>query len=90
MGVVIALGAMLAQIWRTSAPLPERLANAILQRTSPRMIPWTMTLVAFIIGIPMFFEVGLVVMLPLIFSVALAWKARSASGARPMCTWACR
>ncbi|MEG0201225.1 MAG: gluconate:H+ symporter, partial [Comamonas sp.] len=37
---------------------------------SKRMIPWAMTLMAFIVGIPMFFEVGLVVMLPLIFSVA--------------------
>ncbi|CAB3689179.1 MAG: GntP family permease [Achromobacter pulmonis] len=68
-GVVIALGAMLGKILADSGTT-ERLANAILKRTSPRMIPWTMTLVAFIIGIPMFFEVGLVVMLPLIFSVA--------------------
>lgn len=68
-GVVIALGAMLGKILADSGTT-ERLANAILNRTSPRMIPWTMTLVAFIIGIPMFFEVGLVVMLPLIFSVA--------------------
>ncbi len=68
-GVVIALGAMLGKILADSGTT-ERLANAILNRTSARMIPWTMTLVAFIIGIPMFFEVGLVVMLPLIFSVA--------------------
>ena len=68
-GVVIALGAMLGKILADSGTT-ERLANAILQRTSPRMIPWAMTLVAFVIGIPMFFEVGLVVMLPLIFSVA--------------------
>ncbi|CAB3840278.1 GntP family permease [Achromobacter ruhlandii] len=68
-GVVIALGAMLGKILADSGTT-ERLANAILARTSPRLIPWTMTLVAFIIGIPMFFEVGLVVMLPLIFSVA--------------------
>lgn len=68
-GVVIALGAMLGKILADSGTT-ERLASAILRRTSPRMIPWTMTLVAFVIGIPMFFEVGLVVMLPLIFSVA--------------------
>lgn len=68
-GVVIALGAMLGKILADSGTT-ERLANAILSHTSPRMIPWAMTLVAFVIGIPMFFEVGLVVMLPLIFSVA--------------------
>lgn len=68
-GVVIALGAMLGKILADSGTT-ERLANAILRHTSPRTIPWAMTLVAFVIGIPMFFEVGLVVMLPLIFSVA--------------------
>ena len=68
-GVVIALGAMLGKILADSGTT-ERLASAILERTSERMIPWAMTLVAFVIGIPMFFEVGLVVMLPLIFSVA--------------------
>jgi GntP family gluconate:H+ symporter len=68
-GVVIALGAMLGKILADSGTT-ERLASAILQRTSERMIPWAMTLVAFVIGIPMFFEVGLVDMLPLIFSVA--------------------
>ncbi len=68
-GVVIALGAMLGKILADSGTT-ERLANAILSHTSARMIPWAMTLVAFVIGIPMFFEVGLVVMLPLIFSVA--------------------
>lgn len=68
-GVVIALGAMLGKILADSGTT-ERLANAILRHTSARMIPWPMTLVAFVIGIPMFFEVGLVVMLPLIFSVA--------------------
>lgn len=74
-GVVIALGAMLGKILADSGTT-ERLATAILRRTSDRMIPWAMTLVAFVIGIPMFFEVGLVVMLPLIFSVARKLEAR--------------
>ncbi|RYH70456.1 MAG: gluconate transporter, partial [Alcaligenaceae bacterium] len=68
-GVVIALGAMLGKILADSGTT-EQLANAILRKTSDRMIPWAMTLLAFVVGIPMFFEVGLVVMLPLIFSVA--------------------
>ncbi len=74
-GVVIALGAMLGRILADSGTT-ERLASAILRRTSDRMIPWAMTLVAFVIGIPMFFEVGLVVMLPLIFSVARKLESR--------------
>lgn len=68
-GVVIALGAMLGKIL-ADAGITEKIAEVILKHASDRMIPWAMTLVAFIVGIPMFFEVGLVVMLPLIFSVA--------------------
>lgn len=68
-GVVIALGAMLGKIL-ADAGITEQIAEAILKRTSDRMIPWAMMLVAFVVGIPMFFEVGLVIMLPLIFSVA--------------------
>lgn len=74
-GVVIALGAMLGKILADSGTT-ERLASAILRHTSDRMIPWAMTLVAFVVGIPMFFEVGLVVMLPLIFSVARKLESR--------------
>jgi GntP family gluconate:H+ symporter len=68
-GVVIALGAMLGKIL-ADAGITEQIASAILRHASDRVIPWAMTLVAFIVGIPMFFEVGLVVMLPLIFSLA--------------------
>ena len=45
------------------------------------MLPWAMAGVAFVIGIPMFFEVGLVVLLPLIFGVARKLEAeRKGSG----------
>jgi GntP family gluconate:H+ symporter len=66
-GVVIALGAMLGKILAGHHRADCRSHS---QARLDRMIPWAMTLVAFIVGIPMFFEVGLVVMLPLIFSVA--------------------
>lgn len=74
-GVVIALGAMLGKIL-ADAGITEQIANALLRHSSDRMIPWAMTLVAFIVGIPMFFEVGLVVMLPLVFSVARKLEGR--------------
>ena len=68
-GIVIALGAMLGKILADSG-VTEAIADSILSRSSDSRLPWAMTFAAFIIGIPMFFEVGLVVMLPLIFSVA--------------------
>ena len=77
-GLVVALGAMLGKILADTG-VTEAIANFILDRTSERGLPWAMSLVAFIIGIPMFFEVGLVVLLPLIFSVARKLEASSTS-----------
>jgi gluconate:H+ symporter, GntP family len=68
-GIVIALGAMLGKILADSG-VTEAIADSILNRSSDNKLPWAMAFAAFIVGIPMFFEVGLVVLLPLIFSVA--------------------
>lgn len=76
-GLVVALGAMLGKIL-ADAGVTESISDLILRRTSVRLLPWVMAGVAFVIGIPMFFEVGLVVLLPLIFSVARKLEASSA------------
>ncbi|MBS0530067.1 MAG: gluconate transporter [Proteobacteria bacterium] len=68
-GLIVALGAMLGKILADSG-VTEAIAESIVERSSDRMLPWAMAFAAFIIGIPMFFEVGLMVVLPLIFSVA--------------------
>jgi gluconate:H+ symporter, GntP family len=68
-GIVIALGAMLGRILADTG-VTEAIADSILARSSDHVLPWAMAFAAFVVGIPMFFEVGLVVLLPLIFSVA--------------------
>jgi GntP family gluconate:H+ symporter len=68
-GLVVALGAMLGRILAAGG-VTESISDLIITKTSTRMLPWAMAGAAFVIGIPMFFEVGLVVLLPLIFSVA--------------------
>jgi len=68
-GVIVALGAMLGKILADSN-VTETIASSIVQRSSDGALPWAMALAAFVVGIPMFFEVGLVVVLPLVFSVA--------------------
>jgi GntP family gluconate:H+ symporter len=68
-GVIVALGAMLGKILADS-DVTETIASSIVQRSSDGALPWAMALAAFVVGIPMFFEVGLVVVLPLVFSVA--------------------
>lgn len=81
-GLVVALGAMLGKIL-ADAGVTDSVARAIVSRSSRRVLPWAMTGVAFIIGIPMFFEVGLVVMLPLIFGVARKLEAEQSGSGSP-------
>jgi GntP family gluconate:H+ symporter len=69
-GVVVALGAMLGRLLADSGAV-RRIADLVVEHSSPKTAPWIMTAVAFIVGIPMFFEVGLVVLMPVIYSVAV-------------------
>jgi GntP family gluconate:H+ symporter len=68
-GLIVALGAMLGKIL-ANCGVTETIADSIVSRSSDTMLPWAMAFAAFVVGIPMFFEVGLVVLLPLIFSVS--------------------
>lgn len=68
-GITLALGAMLGRLL-SDAGATDRLAELIVSRGTTKSFPWMMTLAAFVIGIPMFFEVGLIILLPFIFGVA--------------------
>ncbi|OAK62059.1 gluconate transporter [Variovorax paradoxus] len=63
-GVLIALGAMLGKLLADSGGA-DRLVETLL-RGRPATLPWKMALVASIIGIPMFFEIGLVLLIPVV------------------------
>ncbi|HET9422554.1 MAG TPA: gluconate:H+ symporter [Nocardioides sp.] len=68
-GILIALGAMFAKLLADSGGADE-IVDAIIGRASARMLPWAMALVGAIIGLPMFFEIGLVLLMPVIYLVA--------------------
>jgi len=63
-GVLIALGAMLGKLLADSGGA-DRLVETLL-RGRPATLPWKMALVASTIGIPMFFEIGLVLLIPVV------------------------
>jgi GntP family gluconate:H+ symporter len=63
-GVLIALGAMLGKLLADSGGA-DQVVDRIL-RGRPATLPWKMALVASIIGIPMFFEIGLVLLIPVV------------------------
>ncbi|AOS62558.1 GntT/GntP/DsdX family permease [Actinoalloteichus hymeniacidonis] len=68
-GALIALGAMLGRILADSGGA-DRIVDTILGRSNERALPWAIALVAVIIGLPMFFDVGLVLLIPVILLVA--------------------
>ncbi|HEY8753584.1 MAG TPA: gluconate:H+ symporter [Arthrobacter sp.] len=68
-GLLIALGAMLGKLLADSGGA-NRVVDTLLGKVSPKLLPWAMALVAVIIGLPMFFEIGLVLLLPVVVLVA--------------------
>jgi len=68
-GVLIALGAMFGKLLADSGGA-DQIVDTIVGKSSPRMLPWSMAAIGAIIGLPMFFEIGLVLLMPVIFLVA--------------------
>ncbi len=68
-GIILALGTMLGKLMAESGAA-DRLAETVLDRSGPERIPWAMAFVAMIVGIPLFFEIGVVLLIPIIFVVA--------------------
>lgn len=68
-GTLIALGAMFGKLLADSGGA-DRLVDTIVSRSGPRTLPWSMAAVGALVGLPMFFEIGLVILMPVIFLVA--------------------
>lgn len=67
-GVLLALGAMFGALLASSGGA-ERVSSALLKVGGPHAVPWTMCAVSMILGLPLFFEAGVVLMMPIILSV---------------------
>ncbi|GAA2056396.1 gluconate:H+ symporter [Leifsonia soli] len=63
-GVLIALGAMLGKLLADSGGADKVVSTLLRGRAAT--LPWKMALIAGIIGIPMFFEIGLVLLIPVV------------------------
>lgn len=68
-GLLMGLGAMFGKLLADSGGA-DRIVDTLVGRSRPEMLPWTMGLVGAIIGLPMFFEIGLVLLMPVILLVS--------------------
>ncbi|MER7014638.1 gluconate:H+ symporter [Saccharopolyspora sp. NPDC000359] len=68
-GLLVALGAMLGKLL-TDTGGAEQVVETVLRRTTSRTLPWAMVFIAALLGLPMFFEVGVVLLVPVVVMVA--------------------
>src|SRR4029450_9443920 len=69
-GLLIALGAMIGGMLAASGGA-DRVVAAFVDHVSARRLPWAMAGVAALIGIPLFFEVGGVLLVPVVLLVSV-------------------
>jgi GntP family gluconate:H+ symporter len=67
--IVVALGTMLGKMMAESGAA-TRIATTLIAMFGERRVHWAIMLVAFIVGIPVFFQVGFVLLIPLVFTIA--------------------
>ncbi len=68
-GLLIALGAMIGGLLADSGG-GDLIVNRVVERVSVRALPWALVGVAALIGLPMFFEIGVVLLVPIVLLVA--------------------
>lgn len=68
---ILVLGAIVGKMMEVSGGA-ERLARTLIRLLGRRNTHWAMMIVGYICGIPVFFQVGIVLLMPLLFSVARA------------------
>ncbi len=67
--MVVGLGTVLGKLLAESGGA-QVAADTLIQSLGQQRLPWAMMLVAFIVGLPVFFAVGLVLLVPILFTVA--------------------
>ena len=71
--ITICLGAMLGKLVAESGAA-QTITTRLRKAFGEKYIPWALMITAFIVGIPLFFDVSFVLMIPLVFSVVYQYK----------------
>jgi Gnt-I system low-affinity gluconate transporter len=66
--IVIGIGTMIGEILRVSGGA-EQIAGTLLQKFGEKKAPWALSLIGLIVAIPVFFEVALILFIPLIYDL---------------------
>ncbi|WP_274585585.1 GntP family permease [Neisseria leonii] len=80
--LLVGLGAMLGRLVETSGGA-QSLADALIRIFGEKRAPFALGVASLIFGFPMFFDAGLIVMLPIVFATARRMKANVLAYALP-------
>lgn len=69
LAIIVGLGAMFGKMLEVSGGA-ERLAKTILDKFGDDKAPWALGLTGFLVSIPVFLDVGLIIIIPIVFSLA--------------------
>jgi len=67
--IIVALGTMMGKMMAESGGA-DRIAQTLIRLFGPQRVSWAMAIVGFLVGLPVFFEVGFVLLVPIVFNVA--------------------
>ena len=67
--IIVALGTMLGKMMAESGA-SDRIAYTLIRAFGEKNVPWAMLAIALNVGLPAFFEVGFVLLVPILFTVA--------------------
>jgi GntP family gluconate:H+ symporter len=67
--IIIALGTMLGKMMAESGAA-DQIAHTLIRVFGEKNVPWAMMVIALIVGLPAFFEVAFVLLVPVLFTVA--------------------
>lgn len=66
--IVVGIGTMFGEMLRVSGGA-ERLATTLVNKFGEERAPWALGLTGLIVSIPVFFDVGLIILIPLVYSL---------------------
>jgi GntP family gluconate:H+ symporter len=68
-GIILGLGTMLGKLMADSGGA-DQIAQTLIRMFGKQRVHWAMMFAAFLVGIPLFFEIGFVLLIPLVYIVA--------------------
>jgi GntP family gluconate:H+ symporter len=68
-GIILGLGTMLGKLMADSGGA-DQIAQTLIRAFGKQRVHWAMMFAAFLVGIPLFFEIGFVLLIPLVYIVA--------------------